>query len=73
MTAPPSSARPVALVTGAARRLGREIAFELARAGHDVAVHYRVSRDDALATVEALAAAGVRAEAFAADLSDEAA
>ena len=73
MTAPPSSHRPVALVTGAARRLGREIALELARAGHDVAVHYRASRDDALATVEALAATGVRAEAFAADLADEAA
>jgi len=71
MTAPPRSARPVALVTGAARRLGREIALELARAGHDVAVHYRASRDEALSTVEALAAAGARAEAFAADLADE--
>lgn len=73
MTAPPSSARPVALVTGAARRLGREIALELARGGHDVAVHYRSSRGDALATVEALRALGARAEAFAADLADEAA
>ncbi len=73
MTAAPSSARPVALVTGAARRLGREIALELARGGHDVAVHYRASRDDALATVEALRALGARAEAFAADLADEAA
>lgn len=72
MTAPPP-ARPVALVTGAARRLGREIALELARAGHDVAVHYRSSRDEALATVDALVALGARAEAFAADLADEAA
>ncbi|MGZ5848932.1 MAG: SDR family oxidoreductase, partial [Ramlibacter sp.] len=31
------------LVTGAARRLGREIALDLAAAGWQVAVHYRGS------------------------------
>lgn len=66
------SNRPVALVTGAARRLGREIALELARQGHDIAVHYATSRDDALATVAELQALGVRAEAFNRDLSVEA-
>jgi len=67
------ASRPVVLVTGAARRVGRAIALELASQGYDVAVHYRGSRDEALATVEDCRQAGARAEAFAADLSDEAA
>ncbi|MGB7478901.1 MAG: SDR family NAD(P)-dependent oxidoreductase, partial [Burkholderiaceae bacterium] len=45
-----------ALVTGAARRIGRSIALALAERGWDVAVHYRGSRDDALATVAAIEA-----------------
>ncbi len=67
--------RPVALVTGAARRIGRSIALDLAAHGWDVAVHYRGSHDDAMQTVAlALAqASGASAEAFAADLADEAA
>jgi len=65
--------RPVVLVTGAARRIGREIALELAAHGWDIAVHHRRSAVDALTTVEAARAAGARAEAFAADLADEAA
>lgn len=71
------SHRPVVLVTGAARRLGREIALDLAAHGYDVAVHYRHSRGDAEATLRDLHAAGARfqttARGFAADLSDEAA
>lgn len=70
----PSAAPPrVVLVTGAARRLGRTIALELAQHGNDVAVHYRGSEADALETVAAARAAGVHARAFRADLSDEAA
>ena len=65
--------RPVALVTGGARRIGRAIALELGRAGWDVAVHYRASAGEAQETVAALRAGGARAESFAADLSDEAA
>lgn len=42
MTAP----RPVALVTGAARRIGATIARTLHAAGYDVALHCRRSRDD---------------------------
>ena len=61
------------LVTGAARRLGRTIALELARHGYDLAVHYRHSADDANATVGELRSAGAAAQAFGADLSDEAA
>ena len=66
-----SSERPVVLVTGAAKRLGREIALDLASHGFDVAVHYRHSRDEADATVAQARALGVQAESFAADLSDE--
>jgi len=64
---------PVVLVTGAARRLGRDIALELAAQGWRVAVHYRHSADDARATVQQARALGSSAQAFAADLSDEAA
>ena len=67
---PPSASRPVALVTGAARRIGREIALELGRAGHDVALHCRSHRDEAEGTVAELRALGVAAEVFAADLAD---
>ena len=37
----------VALVTGAARRVGREIAIALAREGCDIVIHYRDSANDA--------------------------
>jgi NAD(P)-dependent dehydrogenase (short-subunit alcohol dehydrogenase family) len=67
------ASRPVVLVTGAARRLGRAIALHLGAAGFDVAVHYRHSHEDAEATVAELRAVGAGAAAFAANLSDEAA
>ena len=65
--------RPVALVTGAAQRLGRAIALDLAAHGHDVAVHYRRSADAAAETVARIEALGARAVALQADLSDESA
>ena len=68
-----ASSRPVVLVTGAARRVGRAIALELGAHGYDVAVHYHGSRDDAFETVAELQAMGPRAHAFQADLADEAA
>lgn len=67
---PPGS---VALVTGAARRLGRALALRLGKGGFRVAVHYRGSRREALSTVEAIRAAGGEARAFSADLSRPAA
>jgi len=67
------SDRRVVLVTGAARRLGRAMAHELATQGCDIAVHYRGSKDDAFATVAELQSKGAWAHAFQADLSDEAA
>ena len=73
MSTPPLPAAPrrVVLVTGAARRIGRTIALELAEHGCEVAVHYRGSEVDALATVAAVRATGANAHAFQADLSDE--
>jgi NAD(P)-dependent dehydrogenase (short-subunit alcohol dehydrogenase family) len=60
-----------ALVTGAARRLGREMALGLARRGFDVVVHYAGSAEAAAATVADIRALGVRAEALQADLLRE--
>jgi NAD(P)-dependent dehydrogenase (short-subunit alcohol dehydrogenase family) len=67
----PNSSRPVVLVTGAARRVGRAIALELAAHGFDIALHFRTSRDEAEATAADARALGARAVCFAADLSDE--
>jgi pteridine reductase len=63
----------VALVTGAAIRLGKAIAESLADAGASVAVHHHGSEAEAKELVAALRASGHRAEAFRADLSDDAA
>jgi NAD(P)-dependent dehydrogenase (short-subunit alcohol dehydrogenase family) len=60
-----------ALVTGAAKRIGRAIALALADDGYDVAVHYGASRRDAEEVVAAIAAKGRRAVALAADLARE--
>ena len=59
-----------ALVTGAATRLGRAMALDLARRGVDVAVHYAYSADLAERTVQEIRDAGGRAEAVQADLLD---
>ncbi|MDP3197301.1 SDR family oxidoreductase [Tabrizicola sp.] len=61
-----------ALVTGAGKRLGRAMALYLAGRGHDVAVHYASSADEAKAVVAEIRAMGRKAEAFQADLLDEA-
>ncbi|ADV68632.1 bifunctional dihydropteridine reductase/dihydrofolate reductase TmpR [Deinococcus maricopensis] len=66
------SAPGTALVTGAARGIGRGVALALARAGYDVAVHYRASADDAEETARLARAAGVRAVTLQADLTDAA-
>ena len=69
------SERPVVLITGAARRVGREIALHLAAAGFDTAIHYRNSAQAAQGTAEDARAVGaaldVESTSFAADLSDE--
>jgi NAD(P)-dependent dehydrogenase (short-subunit alcohol dehydrogenase family) len=60
------------LVTGAAKRLGREIALEFARQGWDIAVLYGRSESDAQATVADIQKLGRQAVAFKADLASEA-
>ncbi len=59
------------LVTGAAKRIGRVLALELARAGADVAITYRGSKTEAEATVEDLKTSGHRALATPCDVQDE--
>lgn len=63
--------RPVALVTGAAKRVGAQITRTLHGAGYDLALHYRHSRNemDALCTDLNAARAG-SAHAIQADLAD---
>jgi NAD(P)-dependent dehydrogenase (short-subunit alcohol dehydrogenase family) len=61
-----------ALLTGAARRLGRAMALDLAAQGWDVAIHYNASEEAARRTAEEAGAAGVRAAAVRADLLQEA-
>lgn len=59
----------VALVTGGGRRVGRALALALAGRGASVAVHYNESAKGANEVVASIKAAGGRAEAFGADLT----
>jgi NAD(P)-dependent dehydrogenase (short-subunit alcohol dehydrogenase family) len=73
---PDLSSKPLqgktALVTGAARRLGRASALALAKAGADVAITFRHSAREARETVVDLSGSGVRAFALRCDVTDEA-
>ena len=60
-----------ALVTGGARRIGREIALALARAGADVAITYLNSQTDARETAEEIEALGGRSLAVECDVRSE--
>jgi len=60
-----------ALVTGAARGIGRSTALELARHGYDVAVNYSRSREAAQSVADELTALGVRSLVLQADVADE--
>lgn len=62
----------VALVTGGAKRIGREIVLALARSGFAVAVHHRASPREADETAAAAQAYGVRSLTLACDLAHEA-
>ncbi|MCF8506462.1 MAG: SDR family oxidoreductase [Caulobacter sp.] len=59
----------VAVITGAARRIGRALAVQAARSGYDVAVHHRDSTDDAEETAALVRAEGRRACVLAGDLT----
>ena len=60
----------VALITGAAKNIGRSIALELAKAGASIAVNTRASLDDGERVVQEIRAAGGQAELYAADIAD---
>lgn len=63
--------RGAALVTGAARRIGRVLALNCAEAGYDVALHCRVIDDDAESVAAEIRALGRRSALFTRDLRKE--
>ena len=70
MAAGKELAGKVALVTGAARNIGRAIALALAESGATVAVNARTARADAEAVAGEIRAAGGQADVFMADIAD---
>ena len=60
------------LVTGAAKRLGRAIALELASVGWNIALHYSSSRDEAEMVAKDIRTKGVQCATVAADFAVEA-
>ena len=65
------SSPPTVLITGSARRIGRAIALDLARAGWNVCVHYRRSAAEAEALVSEIVALGGAGAAIAGDLASQ--
>ncbi len=62
----------VALVTGAAKRIGRSVALRLASEGADIIVNYRNSKAEAGEVIAQISAAGRRAIAIQADVANRA-
>ncbi|MEK6422858.1 MAG: 3-ketoacyl-ACP reductase [Burkholderia gladioli] len=69
MTATRASVRPVALVTGARRGIGRSVVLALARAGFDIAATDAAASDELDATCAEARAHGVRCEPWVSDLA----
>ena len=63
------SKRPVALVTGAAHRVGKALAVGLAENGYDIALHFHSSAGKVEGAVNEIARAGGRAMLFQGDLT----
>jgi pteridine reductase len=63
------NSRRAALITGASKRLGRQIALGLARDNIDIAIHYKDSKEEALTLQKEIEILGVKAEIFYADLN----
>ncbi|MEW6285580.1 MAG: SDR family oxidoreductase [Chloroflexota bacterium] len=61
---------PLALVTGAAHRLGKAFALTLARLGYDIVLHYHAAEDDALQTRLEIESLSRRVFPAQADLTD---
>ncbi len=70
VTTPKELAGRVALVTGAAKNIGRAIALVLAAAGAKVAINTRASRAEAEAVADEIRAAGGTAAVYMADIAD---
>lgn len=64
--------RGAALITGAARRIGRTIALEAARLGYDVAIHHRDAIEDAASLGQEISSLGRRTLLLQADLANAA-
>ena len=62
----------LALITGAARRVGREFALHLAQKGYNIAIHYSTSTEEARECQELVEKKGVRAILVQAELDDDA-
>jgi NAD(P)-dependent dehydrogenase (short-subunit alcohol dehydrogenase family) len=62
--------RPVALVTGSGRRLGRQIALALARDGWDIVLNYNRSEKPAMEVLQNIRSFGVNCIAVKADIKD---
>jgi NAD(P)-dependent dehydrogenase (short-subunit alcohol dehydrogenase family) len=71
MTLPLETA-PLAVITGSAHRLGKAIAFEMARHGYAIGLHYHVSESAAAETAEELRREGAWVMLLPADLCDPA-
>lgn len=69
MHAPPSSLRPIALVTGGSRGIGRSIALHLAQKRTDVVITYQHQQGQAADVVRQAEALGVRAASLRLDLA----
>jgi len=63
--------KPLALVTGAAHRLGKTFALTLARRGYAILLHYYHAVDEAAATADEIRALGVPAFLAQADLTED--
>ena len=66
----PAVSSPIALVTGAGKRIGRAIARALAEDGFDLALHYNSSKDEARSLAAEIEAMGRRVATVAGDLAD---
>ena len=69
-SSPAAARRPVTIVTGGSRGIGRAVAERLARDGHDLVITYRERAADAEAVADGLRAAGADVAVLAADLGD---
>jgi hypothetical protein len=70
MTTSKTAQRQTALITGAAKRIGRATALALAKSGMNVIVHYATSKQEALQLVDEIRSIGSNAWPIGADLAD---